>query len=548
MEKNIRQTFEQLGTALKKLGARRLIALGIIGVTLFATILVSSFYLNRPQYETLYVGLSRDDVNRMGMALGEAGIPFDVKSDGTSVLVPFGKADQARMYLAEKGLPTSNNAGYELFDNMGSLGLTSFMQEITRVRALEGEISRTIQAIRGIKASRVHIVLPEKGSFRRGDQAPSASVVIRTEGDFAIESAQSIRQLVAAAVPQLTASEVTILDTNGRLLASKDDGTNAGAVMSATLEQNVSSSVDENIRKALAPYLGIGHFQTSVQVALDTDRRQTNETVFDPESRVERSVRVVRESGDSKNSTSDNATGVEQNIPQEEIASRNGDSATEKTDKREELTNYELNSKTVSTTSDSYQIKRLSIAVVVDQARLLATAGVTPAPDNFVDQQIAKITQLVATAAGLDVKRGDVINVTAVNFMETADEQLQPASTPIADMMFRQTGTLINAAALIGAVVLILWFGVRPLMREMNSQQTALQLAADTNLAVPGLAPATNLPAVAVVNNEQSVPYDDLSELRRRMRVPAQNRLEQMIDMDEERVAAILKQWVHEAA
>lgn len=548
MEKNLRQTFEQLGTALKRLGARRLIALGIIGVTLFATILISSFYLNRPQYETLYVGLSRDDVNRMGMALGEAGIPFDVKSDGTSVLVPFGKADQARMYLAEKGLPTSNNAGYELFDNMGSLGLTSFMQEITRVRALEGEISRTIQAIRGIKASRVHIVLPEKGSFRRGDQAPSASVVIRTEGDFAIESAQSIRQLVAAAVPQLTASEVTILDTNGRLLASKDDGTNAGAVMSATLEQNVSSSVDENIRKALAPYLGVGHFQTSVQVALDTDRRQTNETVFDPESRVERSVRVVRESGDSKNSTSDNATGVEQNIPQEEITSRNGDSATEKTDKREELTNYELNSKTVSTTSDSYQIKRLSIAVVVDQARLLATAGVTPAPDNFVDQQIAKITQLVATAAGLDVKRGDVINVTAVNFMEAADEQLQPASTPIADMVFRQTGTLINAAALIGAVVLVLWFGVRPLMREMKSQQTALQLAADTSLAVPGLAPATNLPAVALVNSEQSVPYDDLSELRRRMRVPAQNRLEQMIDMDEERVAAILKQWVHEAA
>jgi flagellar M-ring protein FliF len=548
MEKNIRQTFVQLATALQKLGARRLIALGVIGVTLFSAILVSSFYLNRPQYETLYVGLSRDDVNRMGMALGEAGIPFDVKSDGTSILVAFGKADQARMYLAEKGLPTSNNAGYELFDNMGSLGLTSFMQEITRVRALEGEISRTIQAIRGIKAARVHIVLPEKGSFRRGDQAPSASVVIRTEGDFAIESAQSIRQLVAAAVPQLTAAEVTILDTNGRLLASKDDGTNAGAVMSATLEQNVSASVDENIRKALAPYLGVGHFQTSVQVALDTDRRQTNETVFDPESRVERSVRVVRESGDSKNSTSDNATGVEQNIPQEEIASKNGDNSSEKTDKREELTNYELNSKTVSTTSDSYQIKRLSIAVVIDQARLLATAGAAPVPENFVDQQIAKITELVATAAGLDQKRGDIINVTAVNFMEAADEQLAPASTPMSEMIFRQSGSIINAVALVAAVGLVLWFGVRPLMREMKAPQDTLQLAGGSDLSVPGLAPTNNLPIVAKVTAEQSLPYDDLSDLRRRMRVPAQNRLEQMIDMDEERVAAILKQWVHEAA
>ncbi|MBQ9352288.1 flagellar basal-body MS-ring/collar protein FliF [Phyllobacterium sp.] len=548
MEKNIRQSLEQFLGAMKKLGARRLIGLALVGVTLFATILVSSIYLNRPQYETLYVGLSRDDVNRMGMALGEAGIPFDVKADGTSVLVPFGKADQARMYLAEKGLPTSNNAGYELFDNMGSLGLTSFMQEITRVRALEGEISRTIQAIRGIKAARVHIVLPEKGSFRRGDQAPSASVVIRTEGGFSMESAQSIRQLVAAAVPQLTASEVTVLDTNGRLLASKDDGSNAGAVMSATLEQNVSASVDDNIRKALAPYLGIGHFQTSVQVALDTDKRQTNETVFDPESKVERSVRVVRESGDSKNSKSDNATGVEQNIPQEEIQSKNGDSSTEKTDKREELTNYEVNSKTISTVSDSYQIKRLSIAVVIDQARLLATAGVTPVPDKFVEQQIAKITQLVATAAGLDQKRGDVINVTALNFMEATDDQLQPTATPLSETISRQAGSFVNAAALIVAVGLILWFGVRPLMREMTKPQDALQLAAGTDVAVPDFTAASRPQPALAANADQSLPYDDLSELRRRMRVPAQNRLEQMIDMDEERVAAILKQWVHEAA
>ncbi|MBA8879806.1 flagellar basal-body MS-ring/collar protein FliF [Phyllobacterium myrsinacearum] len=548
MEKNIRQSLEQFLGAMKKLGARRLIGLAIVGVTLFSAILVSSIYLNRPQYETLYVGLSRDDVNRMGMALGEAGIPFDVKSDGTSVLVPFGKADQARMYLAEKGLPTSNNAGYELFDNMGSLGLTSFMQEITRVRALEGEISRTIQAIRGIKAARVHIVLPEKGSFRRGDQAPSASVVIRTEGGFSFESAQSIRQLVAAAVPQLTPSEVTVLDTNGRLLASKDDGSSAGAVMSATLEQNVSASVDDNIRKALAPYLGIGHFQTSVQVALDTDKRQTNETVFDPESRVERSVRVVRESGDSKNSKSDNATGVEQNIPQEEIQSKNGDSSTEKTDKREELTNYEVNSKTISTVSDSYQIKRLSIAVVIDQARLLATAGVTPAPDKFVEQQIAKITELVATAAGLDQKRGDVITVTALNFMEATDEQLQPAATPLSETISRQAGSFVNAAALIVAVGLILWFGVRPLMREMGKSQDALQLAAGTDVAVPDFTVAARPQPALAANSEQSLPYDDLSELRRRMRVPAQNRLEQMIEMDEERVAAILKQWVHEAA
>ena len=183
-----------IGTALGKLGAKRLIALALVGVALFGTILFSSFYLTRPTYETLYVGLSRDDVNRMGMALGEAGIAFDVSSDGTSVQVPIGQAEKARMFLAEKGLPTSNNAGYELFDNMGSLGLTSFMQEITRQRALEGEIARTIQAVQGVKAARVHIVLPDKGSFRRANQKPSASVVIRTDSNFATESAHWLQQ------------------------------------------------------------------------------------------------------------------------------------------------------------------------------------------------------------------------------------------------------------------------------------------------------------------------------------------------------------------
>ena len=558
MQQNFQQFIEQLKGTLGKLGLRKLLALGLVGAALMGAILYTSIYLSRPSYETLYVGLSRDDVNRMGLALGEAGISFDVKSDGSSILVPIGKAEQARMYLAEKGLPTSNNAGYELFDNMGSLGLTSFMQEITHVRALEGEIARTIQAIRGVKAARVHIVLAEKGSFRRGDQKPSASVVIRAEGGFAAESAQSIRQLVAAAVPALEASAVTVLDTNGRLLASAGEAANGSALMTASLEQQVAGNVDESIRKALAPYLGIGHFQTSVQASLDTDRRQTNETSFDPESRVERSVRVVRESGDSRNSRSDNATGVEQNIPQEEIGSQNGESNSEKTDRREELTNYEMNTKTVSTVSDGYSIKRLSIAVVIDQARLLETAGTTPAPADFVDQQITKIRDLVATAAGLNSDRGDVINVTAVNFMNASGADMEPVSTPWADTLLRQSGSYVNALAILGAVALLIWFGVRPLLRETGAKPTGTEVAVREpgEVAVPNFVADANKLAgsdstQAVIGGPEA--YADqmkssLSDLRQRMRMPAKLRLEQMIEMDEERVAAVLKQWIHETA
>lgn len=558
MQQNFQQLLEQLKGTLGKLGARKLIALGLVGAALMGAILYTSVYLSRPSYETLYVGLSRDDVNRMGLALGEAGIAFDVKSDGSSILVPVGKAEQARMYLAEKGLPTSNNAGYELFDNMGSLGLTSFMQEITHVRALEGEIARTIQAIRGVKAARVHIVMAEKGSFRRGDQKPSASVVIRAEGGFAAESAQSIRQLVAAAVPSLDASSVTVLDTNGRLLASAGEAANGAALLTASLEQQVAGNVDESIRKALAPYLGVGHFQSSVQATLDTDRRQTNETQFDPESRVERSVRVVRESGDSRNARNDNATGVEQNIPQEEIQNRNGESSSEKTDRREELTNYEMNTKTVSTVSDGYTVKRLSIAVVIDQARLLETAGTTPPPADFVDQQLLKIRDLLATAAGLNPDRGDVINVTAVNFLSPAGADMEPVSTPWSEQLMRQSGSYVNALAILAAVALLISFGVRPLLRDQNAKPSGTEVALlePGDVAVPNFVGDTQQAiagegAKAVIGGPEA--YADqmktsLSDLRQRMRMPAKLRLEQMIEMDEERVAAVLKQWIHETA
>ncbi len=175
----------------KSFGVRRLALMGGIAALVMAVIGIASVYLNRPAYETLYVGLERSDVNQIGLVLGDAGIGFDVGSDGTSVLVPAGTTAQARMLLAEKGLPTSANAGYELFDNVGSLGLTSFMQEVTKVRALEGEIARTIQSIAGIKAARERIVAGSdedradflrKRGFSKADTTKIIGTVLAEEG------------------------------------------------------------------------------------------------------------------------------------------------------------------------------------------------------------------------------------------------------------------------------------------------------------------------------------------------------------------------------
>ena len=195
-----------------------------------------------------------------------------------------GDAAKARMLLAERGLPNSATAGYELFDKLGSMGLTSFMQNITRLRALEGEIARTIQVMKGVKSARVHLVLPDSGSFRREPQAPSASVVIRTE-TFEAPSAAAIRQIVAAAVPGMKPDNVAVLSTDGTILAAGGESSGATTGKMLDLEKQVSKEITENIRKTLTPMLGLGNFEASVSAQLNLDKKETNETAFDPNPR-----------------------------------------------------------------------------------------------------------------------------------------------------------------------------------------------------------------------------------------------------------------------
>jgi hypothetical protein len=169
------------------------------------------------------------------------------------------------------------------------------------LRALEGEMARTIQGMRGVKAARVHIVLPDNGSFRRNRQPPSASVIVRTESANDFSSAPAIRHLVAAAVPGMTIDQVTVLSTDGTILASGGDSASATPTKTISLEKTVSHELHDNIAKTLTPYLGFNNLEISVAARLNTDKRQTNETNFNPESRVERSVRVVKETGNQQN-------------------------------------------------------------------------------------------------------------------------------------------------------------------------------------------------------------------------------------------------------
>lgn len=534
----------QLWTSIRDLGPRRLIALGLIGATVLLAIALGTYYLSQPEREPLYTGLSREDVTRMGVVLKDAAIPFDVSADGTAILVAHSNTANARMLLAEKGLPQSSSSGYELFNELGSFGLTSFMQEITRVRALEGELARTIQSMKGIKAARVHIVLPDRGTFRREQQPASASVVIRTENADDTSSAQAIRHLVAAAIPGMKTDRVTVLNTQGAVLATGDDGQGAGGAKMARLEQQVNRQVEENIRRTLTPYLGLNNFEISVAARLNTDQRTVNETTFDPNSRVERSVRVIKENGLSQNRSTDTPTTVQQNIAQEQVAAGAGNDSNEENSRREELTNYEISSKSVQTVQDGYTIEGLSIAVLINRDRLVAHAS-SGADALPVETQIMEIEQLVHSAAGFDRQRGDQLKVAAVAFANGGQEMEPVPPLGLMDVFMRQIGTLINAAAILIMAVLLIWFGLRPAVRaivarpyEQQAEQAMLESQA-TDVATAALTGGTETTQLG-----QAEDVDLIGDLTSRMNRSPLKRLEQIIEYDEEQAAAILRQWL----
>lgn len=531
---------------LQGFGTRRLAMLAGIAVLVMSVIGVASVYLNRPAYDTLYVGLDRADVNQIGLVLGEAGLGFDVGADGTSVLVPAGTTAQARMLLAEKGLPTSANAGYELFDNVGSLGLTSFMQQITRVRALEGEIARSIQSISGIKAARVHIVMSERANFRRDEQQPSASVVIRYAGIDAEKSAMSIRHLVSAAVPGLSADKVTVLDSNGNLLAAGDDPSNTSAARTLGVEQTVEAQIGDNIRRALAPYLGPDNFRASVKADVNTDTRQTEETIFDPNSRVERSVQSVRNNENSNQKQASTPASVEQNMPETQATTTEGPQSSSQNDRKEEITNYEINSKKIATVSNGYTVTKMSIAVVVNQQRLASILGKDATPEQIA-KRVAEIQKMVTSATGFDEKRGDIIDVSAVEFIDGLDGEALP-QVGMLDSVGQHAGTLINAGAFIVVVFMVAFFGLRPMAAALTAKATPAIAGPNfdevqRSLPTPDATASVEGPAnVGTLPGSRSGPTP-LDDLRQKIRPAPQERLARMVDLNEERTAQILRKW-----
>ena len=551
-----------VGGNLRALGAKRLALLGGAFVLVLLATLLGTAMLGPAARETIYGGLDRRDAAAITRELTQLSIPHAVEADGTAVAVPVGRVEEARLALARAGLPASENAGYELFDAVGSIGLTSFMQEVTRLRALEGEIGRSIQLIEGVRAARVHLVTGDPGSFRRSKREPSASIVISTRSDAARASAPAIRHLVAAAVPGLAVGNVTVLDDRGALLAAGDDMETNGLNASLRLVDQLERGVEEKVARALEPFLG-GGVRVSAKARIDTDREEVRETTFDPDGRVEREVRVEREERQSSRRDAGEPVTIEQDLPDTGDGGAGGGDSTSETDqRRSEVTSYEINTRTTSRVRDAYRVDRLTVAVVVDRAQLASllaadptAAAATPPTDADLAEAIARVRRLAQSAAGMDEARGDVIEVTAVDFMEAARGADGAAS--VAPRLERFVAPLLVSLAFVAGLAVLAW-GLRPVLFKLLEAPAAAgagESEGDEWGAPPALAVSSAAPSAPGAFDRMrregggafAMPpsgFDPTDPTALPLADPAE-RLSRLVELDEQRTALVLRRWIN---
>jgi flagellar M-ring protein FliF len=533
---------QNLATSLLALGTRRLIMLTVTGIAVFSLITLSVYTFRAPVRSILYSSLDKADVSAIGAALSEVGIAFDVNEAGDTVLVDFGKTAQARMLLAERGLPKSDKSGYDLFDQMGSLGLTSFMQQVTKVRALEGELVRTIQELDGIKSARVHLALKAEGVLRMKDSLPTASVVIRIDGTPRESMASTIRHIVAAAIPGLQPDQVMVSTTDGKLLGAAHTSEDSSTGDLLDLETKVSNEVSKRVTNTLEPFAGAENIRVSVSTTVNFDKRQINETKFDPNSKVERSAYIVKSVDSSKDAAPSASVSVDQNIPREVKPTAVNDTSSKKKEDKQETTNYEIDSKQTATTSAGYIVERMSVAVVINKKALLNSLTSTGDAKDLTSR-IAEIEAIIRSASGVVDARGDTLKVSAIDFFVEEMAPDDDSKLGFGDYLIGNLGTLINAASLIVAVLIVIFFGLRPALKILvTSVQIPPHIPA---LPETSVQPALTAPqeSDAGVRPSKSEKLLDNGEI---VRTPTEQ-LNQLVSVDVDRAAQVLKKWLNDS-
>lgn len=451
-------------------------AIIIFLISFFAYVMVQ---MTASDYAVLYSDLDFDDAKQITARLDSLGIRYQLAKNGTEVLVPNDVVNKMRVETADIAVYSKgSNVGYEVFDKSDTLGSTSFVQNVNLLRALEGELSRTIRTVDNIRSARVHLVMPKRELFSREEQTPSASVVVKTkEGTLSLQNIQSIQKIVAAAVPKLDVRNVAIVDSNGNLLTEFGDDQDE-VIRNANKEKmriEEERKMTRQIQRLLERILGAGKVQAQVNIDMDFDEVITNEEIYDPDGQVVRSTATVSEQGASTQNA--NTVTVAQNIPNGDSVSSGG-GLVDSSSKVEETINYEISKTVRNKVKNTGSIRRLTAAVSVDGVYETAEDGtVTYRPRS--DEEMEQIIALVKSAIGYDAARGDMVEVENIRFASMGKGPVEKTETLYMGFTKAELMRMAEGLGVAVVAILVILLVIRPLINnafEVSSNNSAEKL------------------------------------------------------------------------
>ncbi|RYE35136.1 MAG: flagellar M-ring protein FliF [Hyphomicrobiales bacterium] len=546
-----------------KFGAARLAAMLAVTLVLVGFFGFVMLKMSQPAMSVLFSELGSQDVSAILKDLDARGIKYELRGDGQTVLVPKADVPRLRLDLASKGIPAGGGVGYEIFDKGDAFSSTSFVQNINHLRALEGELSRTIRSIGRVQAARVHLVIPERRLFERDREPPRASIALKLAGDLDAAQVRAVRHLVASAVDGLKPERVSIVDERGRLLA--DGAQSDQGLIGLGIEERqtaIEKRIKSQVEDIVASVVGHGRARVQVSAALDTNRVESRSESYDPESRVLRSSQNRTEA--STTTEGGGAVTVGNELPGAQQTQGAQQNQRENSSKNEEVSNFEISRTTRTEVLEGGRVKKLSVAVLIDGNYARSPAGeLSYQPRN--NEELERIGELVRTAVGFDQGRGDKVEVVNLRFAEAP-----PAPSELSEQTLLQQLTSFTREDLIrfaelGVIslltVIVLMTVVRPLLKQILAADNSNIRAIPTfmrnggALAGPGTGDPAGSDAVAGADGHPlSLEVDAgpsermlaIAQVKGQLKAQSVEKIGVLVSQNPADSVAVLRSWIHE--
>lgn len=537
---------------MKNLGPGRLAVVGgvILGLVAFFIYLMTR--LGTPQMDLLYSNLNQDDSQQIVAILSREQVSYDIAKEGTEIYVSSDKVGPMRLKIAEQGLPTGGSVGYEIFDNADAIGSTNFQQNVNLVRALEGEMSRTIRSLASVRAARVHLVLPRRELFSRERQQPSASIVLNMNNGQRLSKEQvlAVQHMVASAVPDLKPERISIVDDKGALLAKGFEQT-GGLDESQEIEQQrlkKQEMIARQIEGLIERTVGFGKVRAEVYADMDFSRETSVEEEYDPEGQVVRSTSTSETNAENNESEQDLAVTVGNNLPDANQDGGTGASSGSKESSIQETVNYEISKKVVNRVRETAIVNRLSVAVLVDGIYTKGEDG-TVTYEQRSQEEMDMISTLVQSAIGYTETRDrvDVIN------MRFASVEVIDDSEPIVFWIFTKSEVTQYAQYIVFALlfILVILLVVRPLLKRVFEQQAAAEAAALAEAEMLANAGPSGVPVPSDTQQDEDDSFEELIDIDRvegRVKASSVKKIGEIVDKHPEEALAIVRSWMYQEA